>query len=57
MSVVTMPHRKDFASDKEHQVKFNLWLKADGFKGKVLNGAVREPEQLPRSGSRVCGSM
>ena len=29
VSVVTMPHRKDFASDKEHQVKFNLWLKAD----------------------------
>ena len=28
VSVVTMPHRKDFASDKEHQVKFNLWLKA-----------------------------
>ena len=39
------------------QVKFNLWLKRDGFKGKVLNGAVREPEQLPRSGSRVCGSL
>ena len=34
VSVVTMPHRKDFASDKEHQVKFNLWLKADGFKNK-----------------------
>jgi hypothetical protein len=43
VSVVTMPHRK-------HKVKFNLWLKAGGFKGKVLNGAVREPEQLPRSG-------
>ena len=36
MSVVTMPHRKDFASDTEHQVKFNLWLKTGGFKGKVL---------------------
>ena len=57
VSVVTMPHRKDFASDKEHQVKFNLWLKTDGFKGKVRNGAVREPEHLSRSGSRVCGSM
>jgi len=32
-------------------VKFNLWL------GKVLNGAVREPEHLPRPGSRVCGSL
>ena len=31
-----MPHRKDFASDKEHQVKFNLWLKTGDFKGKVL---------------------
>ena len=49
VSVVTMPHRKDFASDKEHQVKFNLWLKAGGFKGKVLNGAVREPEHLARA--------
>ena len=57
VSVVTMPHRKDFASDKEHQVKFNLWLKADGFKGKVRNGAVREPEHLSRSGSHVCESM
>ena len=57
VSVVTMPHRKDFASDKEHQVKFNLWLKADGFKGKVRNGAVREPEHLSRSGLRVCGSL
>jgi len=57
VSVVTMPHRKDFASDKEHQVKFNLWLKADGFKGKVRNGAVREPEHLSRLGSRVFGSM
>ena len=35
-SIVTMPHRKDFASDKEHQVKFNLWLKTGDFKGKVL---------------------
>ena len=50
VSVVTMPHRKDFASDKEHKVKFNLWLKTDGFKGKVRNGAVREPEHLSRSG-------
>ncbi|EOD26776.1 hypothetical protein EMIHUDRAFT_236439 [Emiliania huxleyi CCMP1516] len=33
-SVVTMPHRKYFASDKEHQVKFNLWLKTGDFKGK-----------------------
>ena len=49
VSVVTMPHRKDFASDKEHQVKFNLWLKTDGFKGKVRNGAVREPEHLARA--------
>ena len=49
MSVVTMPHRKDFASDTEHQVKFNLWLKTGGFKGKVLNGAVREPEHLARA--------
>ena len=32
-------------------MKFNLWL------GKVLNGAVREPEHLPRPGSRVCGSL
>ena len=49
VSVVTMPHRKDFASDTEHQVKFNLWLKTGGFKGKVLNGAVREPEHLARA--------
>ena len=46
---MTMPHRKDFASDTEHQVKFNLWLKTGGFKGKVLNGAVREPEHLARA--------
>ena len=64
VSVVTMPHRKDFASDKEHQVRFNLWLKADGFKGKVILFAAAlnktdtpnkgwEKDRVPTCASRI----